>query len=364
MKLQRVFLICLALIINLGVFAQQTKVLNADKHNEYGLVYSLPITMLDIEVVAQRTILKAGPYNKYAKKYLGISNVIAEDSEAWEIKSVRVTPKGVADAETQYLMQLKPGALTFISLTEDGSLLAINKEVTLPSEEVTLPTEMLPSSLDNNEYLQYVNEDFLVSQSSAKRAQMLAESIMEVRNAKIALSRGTAEAMPTDGKQLEIMLASLAHQEQTMTDAFVGTEQTETVVRKFSFMPSAENNSQKQVLFRLSDFAGFVDADNYSGEPIYITINVTRRGEIPVNDKGEDKKMPKDAVVYTIPGTAMVKISTMTETLYQQEMEFSQFGINFGLNPAIFSSKKEPSYAVFDPATGAILDVGRVEVSQ
>ena len=275
-----------------------------------------------------------------------------------------MTPKGVADAETQYLMQLKPGALTFISLTEDGSLLAINKEVTLPSEEVTLPTEMLPSSLDNNEYLQYVNEDFLVSQSSAKRAQMLAESIMEVRNAKIALSRGTAEAMPTDGKQLEIMLASLAHQEQTMTDAFVGTEQTETVVRKFSFMPSAENNSQKQVLFRLSDFAGFVDADNYSGEPIYITINVTRRGEIPVNDKGEEKKMPKDAVVYTIPGTAMVKISTMTETLYQQEMEFSQFGINFGLNPAIFSSKKEPSYAVFDPATGAILDVGRVEVSQ
>ena len=38
MKLQRVFLICLALIMNFGVFAQQTKVLNADKHNDYGLV--------------------------------------------------------------------------------------------------------------------------------------------------------------------------------------------------------------------------------------------------------------------------------------------------------------------------------------
>ena len=364
MRLRSIILMCLTLIINIGVLAQQTKVLTADKHNEYGLVYSLPITTLDIEVVAQRTIFKAGPYSKYAKKYLGISNVIAENSETWEIKSVKVTPKGVADVETQYLMQFKAGALTFISLTEDGSLLAINKEVTLPSEEVTSTVEMRPSSLDENEYLQYVNEDFLVSQSSAKRAQMLAESIMDVRNAKIALSRGTAETMPTDGKQLEIMLASLAHQEQTMTDAFVGTEQTETVVKKFSFTPSAENNTQKQVLFRLSDFAGFVEADNYSGEPIYISVDVTRRGEIPTNDKGEEKKIPKDAVVYTIPGAANVKISTITQTLYQQELEFAQFGINFGLNPTVFSSKKEPSYAVFDPATGAILEIGSVDLSE
>ena len=34
------------------VAAQQTKLLTAEKHNEYGLVYTLPVTALDVEVTA------------------------------------------------------------------------------------------------------------------------------------------------------------------------------------------------------------------------------------------------------------------------------------------------------------------------
>lgn len=41
---------------------------------------------------------------------------------------------------------------------------------------------------------------------------MLAESLMEIREAKVSLTRGTAETMPTDGRQLELMLESLRHQ--------------------------------------------------------------------------------------------------------------------------------------------------------
>ena len=40
--------------------AQQTKLLTAEKHNEYGLVYTLPVTALDIEVTAVREVKKAG----------------------------------------------------------------------------------------------------------------------------------------------------------------------------------------------------------------------------------------------------------------------------------------------------------------
>lgn len=364
MKLRSFITIALIILLSSAGYAQQTKILTADKHNEYGLIYNLPITVLDIEIEALRTVSKAGPYHKYAKKYLGITDVISADSEDWQIKSVKVTPKGVADTEQQYLMQLKAGVLTYISVSEDGCLLGINKEIITPQQQQTSTLSMSPSSLDNDEYLQYVDEDFLASQSSAKRAQMLAESIMEVRNAKIALSRGTAESMPTDGKQLEIMLASLAHQEQTMTDAFVGTVQTETIIKNFTFIPSAENDSQKQILCRLSDFSGFVAPDDFSGEPVYIAIDVTRREEMPVNDKGEEKKMPKDAVVYTIPGAAKVTISTMFETLFSQEFNFAQYGVNFGLNPTIFSSKKEPSYAIFDPTTGAVLEIGAIDITE
>ena len=92
------------------------------------LIYSLPQTHLDIEVVATKTTRKAGPYYQYAEKYLGIPGAITQDSEEWALSSVKVTPYGVPDPEEQYLMQFKPGGNGYIVLDENGLLLSINTE--------------------------------------------------------------------------------------------------------------------------------------------------------------------------------------------------------------------------------------------
>lgn len=342
-----------------GTMAQQTKLLTADKHNEYGLVYTLPVTVLDIEVTATRTVKKAGPYFQYAKKFIGTDNVIKEDSESWTITGVRVTPFGTPDQENRYLMQLKSGAVTYICVDENGMLLSINRDVPAPALPANSPNgnkdDIAEDKIEINEYLQYVNEDFIASQSSAKQAQMLAESLMEIRDAKIALTRGTAETMPQDGRQLELMLNSLTHQEAALTAAFAGISETETVTGRYTFTPS---DDERTVLFRMSDFAGFVNADDYSGDPVYLTVKVTNRGELPVDAKGEEKKLPKDAVIYNVPGAAYVTISTLGRTLYEQEMEFSQFGVRFGLAPGLFSAKKNRSFATFDAVTGALREIG------
>lgn len=336
--------------------AQQTKILTADKHNEYGLIYSLPNTAFDIEVTATREVRKAGPYFQYAKKYVGTDQVVKEDAEIWAIESVKVRPYGVPDPDSRYLMQLKPGATTFIGVAEDGMLLSINCNPGEPAQPE--PAQQKPiedEQLADKEYLQYVDEDFIASQSSAKQAQMLAESLMEIREAKTSLTRGTADAMPTDGKQLELMLNSLRHQEAAVTAAFLGNITKETVVRNYTFVPEEGGRS---TLFRMSDFAGFVAADDYSGEPVYVKVDITNEGELPVDAKGETKKMPKDAVAYCVPGAAKLAVSFKGKTLFSGEFEIAQFGVVFGLNPALFSDKKDASYAVFDPATGALKEIG------
>ncbi|MDE5793362.1 MAG: DUF4831 family protein [Muribaculaceae bacterium] len=336
--------------------AQSTKVLTAEKSNEYGLVYSLPTTALEVEVTATHQVGKKGPYYLYAKKSIGTDKAIAEDYEKWEITDVKVTPYGVPDAGTQYLMQLRPGALTSITVDPNGMLLAINKEVEAPkrivangegAEKVKWPT--------GNEYLDFVDEDFVASKSSAKQAQLLAESLMEVRDAKLALTRGTADNMPADGKQMELMLASLGEQEASLNAAFTGTLTTETVTRKFTFIPEKD---AKEILFRMSDFAGFVDADDLSGDPVYIQIESVNEASLPLDAKGEPKKLPKNAVIYNIPGSAQVSISLLGKKLYDKEIQMSQFGMTFGLDPLLFTDKKEPSFAVFDPITGALLEIG------
>ena len=349
----------LALGCMLPVCAQQTRILTAEKHNEYGLVYTLPVTALSVEVTARRTVRKAGPFYQYAKKLVGTDKVIKSDSEEWEIISVNVSPYGIPDRDNQYLMQLKQGATTYIGVDDDGMLLSINKEPSSYSRPEGRDGIVEASEKFNeNEFLKYVNEDFIASQSSAKKAQMLAENLMEIRDSKISLTRGTADTMPTDGRQLELMLQSLEHQETAIMQAFTGYIETETVSRTFTYLPEEDG---RIVLFRMSDFAGFVESDDYSGAPVYLSIDMVSEGSLPVDAKGEEKKFPKDGVAYCIPGTANVKLSLSGKTLWAKEMEFAQFGVIFGLNPTLFSAKKDRSFAVFNPVTGAIQSIGNEE---
>ena len=354
--LTSIFILALA-AAPLPVAAQQTKMLTADKHNEYGLVYTLPVTALQIQVKAKRTVYAAGPYRQYAKRYIGTTSVVEQDGEAWEIESVKVTPVGVPDSENRYLMQLKSGALTSICVGSDDMLLAINKEVEAPAQSAAPDDSELPE-INIKEYLQYVNEDFLASQSSAKQAQMLSESLMEIRDSKVSLTRGTAETMPTDGRQLELMLNSLAHQEKSITEAFTGAEASQTVYRTFTFTPGEEEG--RSVLFRMSDFAGFVGADDYSGDPVYIRVSGIQLGQLPVDSKGETKKLPKDAVIYNIPGSAKIDITHLGKTLYSATLDFGQYGIQFGLQPSLFSDKRDRSYAIFDSVTGALVKIATI----
>lgn len=356
MKLLKYFLISVACWLPFGASAQQTKVLTADKHNDYGLVYSLPLTGLKIYVKATKETRVAGPYAQYAKKFLGVSDVVKEDATFYTISEISTQPVGLSDDTDQYLMQLKPGAVTFIEVDVNGMLCSINCSPSpAPAQENKPAFTAIDNKVSVNEYLQYVDQDFISSQSSVKQAEMIANSLMEVRDAYISLTRGTADNTPTDGHQLELMLNSLKQQERALTMAFTGTTYKETVEKEFLYIPEGDG---REILFRLSDFDGFVDADNYSGVPVYISTEVLLQGELPKDESGQPKKMPKDAVVYVIPGVAKISISCNSTTFFEAECEFSQFGTKFGLNPLLFSDKKERSFARFNPATGALVEIG------
>lgn len=354
------FLTVVALILIGSLsYAQQTKILSADKHNEYGLLYSLPVTALEITVTAEKETLIAGPYAKFAKKYLANDHIIAESGEQWTLTDISVRPYGAVDPDTKYLMQLKPGATTFIGVAQDGMLLSINKEPVEPRLTKSSDFKSAPASrLTGKEYLKYVDEDFIASQSSAKQAQMLAENIMEVRDAHISLTRGTADNMPTDGKQLELMLNSLRDQEQAMTAAFTGSSYKETVTRTYTFVPEQDGTD---IVFRFSDFKGFCAPNDYAGAPVKLKVNVTAEGSLPVDDKGVEKQIPKDGIRYCIPGQAQIIISFEGETLFNKEMEFAQFGVVFGLSPTLFTDRKSPSYAIFNPVTGGLVEIGTLQ---
>jgi hypothetical protein len=49
--------------------------------------------------------------------------------------------------------------------------------------------------------------------------------------------------------------------------------------------------------------------------------------------------------------------------LASSEVELSQLGVVYGMNPASFTDRKAPIYLIFNPATGAIATTGPATVA-
>lgn len=358
-------IIFLMLFLSLCVTAkaQNTQKLSAAKHNDYGLVYSLPKTHLRIEVVAEQTIKKAGPYYNYAKKYLGTEDVIIENSQSWTLKSIKVTSYGIPEKGNEYLMQFKAGTTPFLIISEDGLPLSINSDdVVIPYYEEQESVPLSKSLLDDNAYATALSGELLASGSLAKRAENAASTIYKIRESRTNYAIGEADQMPPDGESLKLILNELKKQEETLMALFLGTTQTATAVKTFNYTPSG--NSENEVILRISDFNGITDKEDLSGEPVYLTLKILTKGEIPLDEKGLEKKLPKGAVMYKIPGKAQVSLSYDGKEWYNGIFDIAQFGVDYGLNPALFTDKKAPSYVKFHPSTGGIKEIGPMNDSQ
>lgn len=361
MKLTYALALTAALTATAAATAQETLRLTANKHNEYGLIYSLPQTHINIEVEAVCTIKKAGPYYRYAEKYLGVKNAISADSRTWEITDVKMSTYGVADKDNEWLMKFKSGSSPFVILDESGLPLAINTDAEQATVQRKRNKMADKSILDGTDYSSAFTEDMVASESLMKRAETAAAKIFELRESRNDLVSGNADQMPPDGASLKLMLDELNRQEQTLTAMFVGTTQTETKVVRFDYVPT--KGVTDEVVMRVSDVNGIVDKSDLSGDPVYITVKVTKKGELPVDEKGKVKEIPKGAVMYTIPGQATVTLATDDEELATEHFDVAQLGVQFGLDPKIFVDKKQPAYVVFHPETGGIKEIGVLDAS-
>ncbi len=341
--------------------AQSTQKLTASKATEYGLTYTLPSTVLDVTLEIEHTITQPGEFYNYANRYLGISNVIRTADEQIAIKSVTLTQHGVPDAENRWLAQFKSGAQTSMVLTDGGLPLSINNdEVELPAAPA-LPqaVEAKPTPLETEAARHAVTLEMTRSTSLSKKAELAAQRIFELREQRNELISGNADNMPPDGSALQVALNGLAEQEAALTAMFTGTTKTYTEVTTVSYQPMRED-VQNMVLARISPVEGVVSVNDMSGIPVLLSMHIESEGKLPVNEKGEEKKFPKGGVAYTIPGTAQFTISFNGKTLTKATVELAQLGCTFGIDPALFTDKKAPSYVEFSPVTGAIVKLDTV----
>lgn len=345
-----------ALLLSLSL-AAQTKVVkkNAVKANDFGITYSLPKTSLLIDAEVTKVTCKSGPYYKYAEKYLGTKDAVAEDNTYYELGKISLRNKGVPDPGNTYIVSFKGGTTApYAYLTDDGLLCTINAEYTDEKAAAPVSPEKESGSGSLSD-ISVFTEEFLMAGSTSKQAEVAAKQIYRIRESRMNILTGEADNLPPDGEAMKLVIRQLDEQEQALVNLFTGTKTRETYRQTFTVIPDKE--AGKEVLFRFSRLLGIVKPDNLAGVPVYFNLKAIDRAPALSGKEAEKKEKSLKGIVYNIPGKAAVSLTMGTKTLYKGEVQVTQFGTREGLAPVMFEDKKAPVSVYFYPETGALKQI-------
>ena len=80
-------IIATGLLMATSAYAQTEVLTGVTRGKDYGVVYSLPKTQIELEIKANKVSYTPGEFSKYADRYLRLTNVSAEPDEYWELNS-------------------------------------------------------------------------------------------------------------------------------------------------------------------------------------------------------------------------------------------------------------------------------------
>ncbi len=327
----------------------------AMKSNRYGVTYSLPKTSLIVTAEVTKVTCKAGPYYKYAEKYLGVKDAVTKDHVYYELGKIYLQNKGVPDEEYTYTVSFKPKTTApYVFLTTDGLMCTINADYTPPDPFLEKIKQGTQAAKKTN-VTAVMTEELLLAGSVTRQAEVAAKQIYRLRESKMDIVSGETDNMPPDGDAMKLVLEQLTSQEKALTTLFVGERHRKTTFHEVRIVP--QDDIEKEVLFRFSEKLGMLDADDLGGSPVYLNLYATERAPELDPKEAEKKEKKFKGIVYNVPGKARVEIEMGTRKLYKGEVQVVQFGTREALAPVIFENKNAPVKVFFYPETGAIKQI-------
>ena len=299
--------------------------------------YALPQTTITLEVEAVREHFHAGPYAKFAQKYLGV-DARQEDQTTCTLSAVRMTPMIEADQANRFFITPDKNSMSFLSLTSQG-LIAVNdgsfgngsqwrfasqaagdfsdKGV---SSNLTSEATTLYRGVDGNRV--GVQQNMVVQKPLEQRAKEAAEMIFDLRKKRVQIVTGDTDATYS-GEAMGAALSEIAALEKEYMSMFIGYSDFQTQKLKCDVVPEKDRKSQTYVAFRLSDADGIVSADNMSGKPYLLAL--TPQPVSPSSGRGTAAQ--GNVAVYRIPAICSVKLTDGVNPILQDRVAVYQLGV-------------------------------------
>lgn len=314
------------------------------------LVYALPMTVFTVSVQMERTIELPGPYAKYAGELLGLTDVIMQEDEHWEIKDITVSSHEEVDPSEFYVIESSTLQQTnALALKKSGLIMDLNPGLNVPvvagsaGKEFNI-NDFRSFDLGADEYFrvntdtaykrarvdgQFIRIPYVVEKNtrltSGELAQRAAKRLMELREGKLMVLTGEANVYPQDASSIN----ELNRLEKEYTELFTGKIITQTRSFNYQVIPTPEMSGRQVRLFNFSEVTGPESESTSNGIPVVMEMNPEKKTKdvtIISSQKGDTGKVLPDKLYYRIPDVADLRIKIGDDVLYNSRRLVYQFG--------------------------------------
>ena len=295
------------------------------------VTYSLPRTTVIVEVDAVQETFYAGPYARFASKYLGI-DAEQRDASRVALQEIRILSRVEADPAARYSVDIRGGEDRFMALSSQG-LVSFQDKVEagdytwrfdpqarydFSSERVTAPTRTEVRTVwkevqtDTAIVQVPVEESYEVEKTLEMKAQEAAKMVLRAREERFNITIGNTDATYS-GEALGAAIRELERVEKEYLRLFVGRR---PLKESFDIIP--QPGTQKYLAFRVSDADGIVTEG--SALPYYLEFTPESVVEGGIRDT-------KNVVRYRIPAPCLVKLTADGHTLAKARIPVFQLGV-------------------------------------
>ncbi|MDR0582536.1 MAG: DUF4831 family protein [Prevotellaceae bacterium] len=310
------------------------------------VVYALPYSVIEIQAEAVHELFTAGPYARYAQKYLGMTAEM-ENRETFHLKSIALRTLTEADASQMYSLEIKEknASAVFLALSAEGLITSLDPAGTPPAAFRFAATEQgkfndtgSEPNIGRDKVTLYKNiqtsagyekvpvqQNQLIEKNPERRAEEAAGFIFNLRKKRVELITGETEAAwNSDG--LRAALEEIKRLEEEYLSLFLGKTTTGTQSAVFHVTPDAGQAKQLYVAFRFSDTHGLLPASNVAGRPITLElVSEKKTAGLPSNIfNAADKRSPR--IAYRLPDTMQAHLNDGQTNLLQTRLLIYQFG--------------------------------------
>jgi len=329
-----------------------------------GIFYSLPRTVVNIEVTIDRIENYKGPYAEYALRYLGLQNVVAENSVGFKIVGISITTSSEPDPEQYYFVELgekasKTEKAGLLCLSESGLILgtfpgehdtneAVAGIMESPGGTALSETDVFPEifkyyadmsvfekvdtiirkvSIDTMTLEKQYLKRTMVEKSPEQKAKEAADFISKIKENRFNLLIGYQE-VSYNQETLEYMDTQLKLLEMEYMKLFTGISIHKTYTFHYKYIPLPGQINTEVPIFKFISTRGVIDLGDVGGRAV--TVKVQRVGntnQVSSYLNRAVKENKTQGFYYRIPELARITVKQNEDTFTETQCLINQLGI-------------------------------------